>query len=497
MGGYGKRMITQIEIDGFKTFKDFQVELAPFQVIVGPNGSGKSNLFDALQLLSRLVRKDFLYEAFQELRGDSGELFTKYPDGRSSDSIKIAVEMLMDQKGKTASGRIVELKYTRLRYELEIALYVKADEPSQWDMKHEALRIIPTDIDNWSKRYNLNLQNEPLPESLDDKHTLFSLFRGADGIHVLKVYSEAIWNDNEQIPFDQGYLSTTLTFNGTALANNIVTSLLSSRHLASYHAFAAREKLRAMRFLHLNPAALRQPSSANAPWFLSSDGGNLPTTLARMQTKDNFALTDVSMTLSSLVPDLIDIELKKDQVRNEYTIWVKYVDGRVLSSRVLSDGTLQLLALATLKCDSQFRGVLCFEEPENAIHPSYLTNIAHLLRGLATDFSDPQWVDEPLRQVLVTTHSPTFISQPDVIDALLFTYTMTRVEPSATGLPPMRFTHAAPVRLTMDSTENTDVKNEATYTIALVKDLLTRNQLDEALKRLDEAKMKLNEGSDG
>ncbi|TMC24368.1 MAG: hypothetical protein E6J34_00615 [Chloroflexi bacterium] len=27
-------MITQIEIDGFKTFKDFKVELAPFQVIV-------------------------------------------------------------------------------------------------------------------------------------------------------------------------------------------------------------------------------------------------------------------------------------------------------------------------------------------------------------------------------------------------------------------------------------------------------------------------------
>jgi hypothetical protein len=26
-------MLTQIEIDGFKTFKDFEVELAPFQLI--------------------------------------------------------------------------------------------------------------------------------------------------------------------------------------------------------------------------------------------------------------------------------------------------------------------------------------------------------------------------------------------------------------------------------------------------------------------------------
>src|SRR5436190_8281953 len=110
-------MITQIEIDGFKTFKDFKVELAPFQVIVGPNGSGKSNLFDALQLLSRLAEKDF-YEAFQGLRGDPGEMFTKYSDGSSSDSIKIAVEMLLDRKGKDALGRSVELEYTRLRYEL-------------------------------------------------------------------------------------------------------------------------------------------------------------------------------------------------------------------------------------------------------------------------------------------------------------------------------------------------------------------------------------------
>lgn len=53
-------MITQIEIDGFKTFKDFKVEFAPFQVIVGANASGKSNLFDALQLLGKLATYDLL-----------------------------------------------------------------------------------------------------------------------------------------------------------------------------------------------------------------------------------------------------------------------------------------------------------------------------------------------------------------------------------------------------------------------------------------------------
>src|SRR5437660_11154888 len=93
-GRIKKTMITQIEIDGFKTFKDFKVELAPFQVIVGPNGSGKSNLFDALHLLSRLADVDDLRLAFQapdnnpqKLRSDAHELFTALPNGQRTDRL--------------------------------------------------------------------------------------------------------------------------------------------------------------------------------------------------------------------------------------------------------------------------------------------------------------------------------------------------------------------------------------------------------------------------
>src|SRR5947209_14825870 len=96
-------MLTKIEIDGFKTFKDFKVELAPFQVIVGPNGSGKSNLFDALQLLSRLAEMD-LRTSFQRLRGDPDELFTKFSNGQRTDRIRMAVEMLVDRKVRDSGG---------------------------------------------------------------------------------------------------------------------------------------------------------------------------------------------------------------------------------------------------------------------------------------------------------------------------------------------------------------------------------------------------------
>lgn len=41
-------MLTRIEIDGFKSFLDFELDVPPFLALVGPNASGKSNLLDAL-----------------------------------------------------------------------------------------------------------------------------------------------------------------------------------------------------------------------------------------------------------------------------------------------------------------------------------------------------------------------------------------------------------------------------------------------------------------
>jgi predicted ATPase len=92
-----------------------------------------------------------------------------------------------------------------------------------------------------------------------------------------------------------------------------------------------------------------------------------------------------------------------------------------------------MLTLVTLKNDPQHRGVLCFEEPENGVHPFRLGQMAQLLRDLATDFSDPEQHDFPLRQLLVNTHSPVFAGQTEVSDCLLFAQMVQRVQPGQNG----------------------------------------------------------------
>jgi hypothetical protein len=153
---------------------------------------------------------------------------------------------------------------------------------------------------------------------------------------------------------------------------------------------------------------------------------------------------------------------------------------------VLSDGTLRMLALATLKNDPQQRGVLCFEEPENGVHPFRLKNIAYLLRELTTNFQDESQVELPLRQLLVNTHSPTFISQTDVRDVLLFAYMVTRVGPQEKDMPPHRVTHIVQVAKTQMQLklEIGISKEEENYTLDQIKKYLNSDTLNEASSNL-------------
>src|SRR5713226_9089934 len=495
-------MLTQIEIDGFKTFNDFQVELAPFQVIVGPNGSGKSNLFDALLLLSHLADND-LSTAFQGLRGDAGELFTILPGGKSVERIRIAVEMLVDRKVRDDLGKEEKLKYTRLRYELEITQGTDIPGLERLYVRHELLQAIPPDKDRWCKKYNLSSQNRWLPESIVPE----AIFIDTGDAHYLLEEDVNFHSDTPIInlyPDDNLYPDSNLYPGGQireyrAQYNSwdLQRSVLSSVNTTNYpHIFAAREELRSLRFLHLNPEALRQSGSIKDPRFLSQDGRNLPTTLVRMQAEDEFALTDVSRDMANLVPGILKIRVEQDKSSDKYVIYAETSDQRSFSSQVLSDGTLRLLALATIKNDPQFQGTLCLEEPENGVHPQRLRKLTQLLRSMATNFTDLEEVDEPLRQVFITTYSPLFISLPEVVDSLLFAYIMTRVEPLSSGNPTLEITCMTPVvtpgtqlQFGIDSSRDETME---VYTLDQVLRYLDSENLDEARKQLKKARSILN-----
>lgn len=458
-------MITQIEIDGFKTFQDFKLELGPFQVIVGVNGTGKSNLFDALRLLSRLVDAD-LRTAFQDLRGEAGELFRLLPDGQVTNRIQMAVELFIDRQIKDSWGAEAELKFTRLRYEVHIER--RADERGleRLYVAHESLTPLARGNDAWLKQHLGKEASQWLPRLTGGRSNPF--------------ISTSMKDDRPTIALHQDGRSG----KQASVAERVERTILSGVTNTEFpHAFAVREEMRAWRFLQLNPEVLRQPGEMLAPTVVAPDGSNLPSALARMKNEDTFLLNDVSRDLANQVPGITGIEIEEDTARERYLIRARTEDGNTFSSRVLSDGTLRMLTLVTLKNDPQHKGVLCFEEPENGVHPFRLGQMAQLLRDLSTDFSDTEQQGLPLRQLLVNTHSPVFAGQTTVSHCLLFAQMVKRVQPGKNGQI-ARITQITPVdaspQLKLDLSDE-----ERQYTLNQVIQYLQSGNVQESIAALE------------
>src|SRR6266496_5476399 len=141
-------MLTRIEIGGFKSFRDFELEIPPFLVIVGRNAAGKSNLFDAIQFLSRLAGARIL-EAAQRMRGDVSDLFHWHADGTQMELMSFAVEVLLGPSVTDDFGERVDIPHTRVRYELAIERRGRNGRPF---VVRESARRIPRSTDRWIQR---------------------------------------------------------------------------------------------------------------------------------------------------------------------------------------------------------------------------------------------------------------------------------------------------------------------------------------------------------
>ena len=156
-------MLTRLEVSGFKTFGDFSLDFGPFLVIFGPNGAGKSNLFDAIRLMSRLAEVD-LRTAVTGLRGKPHEIFRISSDGTATDTFKLAAEVLLDRTIRDPWGASVNLKYTRLRYEVEIARRTDTRGIERLVVAREEARPILASEDPWrtSKRVSADFRRSAL-----------------------------------------------------------------------------------------------------------------------------------------------------------------------------------------------------------------------------------------------------------------------------------------------------------------------------------------------
>ncbi len=141
----------------------------------------------------------------------------------------------------------------------------------------------------------------------------------------------------------------------------------------------------------------RSPEQAPAPVTdVGIHGESIAPFLNHLKARHPRHFAAVFRLLWAMIPGIEALEVGLNEDRGTLDLSVRQ-NGVRCSTRILSEGTLRVLALAAVAVNP-WSGSVALEEPENGVHPRRLQRIASLLLELSTE-----------RQVIVATHSPILV----------------------------------------------------------------------------------------
>lgn len=395
-------MLTRLKVQGFKNLVDLEVRFGPFTCIAGLNGVGKSNLFDAILFLGKLADSTLL-EAVTGVRGetrsaDALRVFSRWPTG-GVQSMYFEADMLVRAEVHDDLDQVARATTTALKYAIRLRVSPNGSSTiPRIEVTEERLEYF--------RKQDLD---EMLPFATGTRHrdwreSVFSGRRTGPFISTNVENETALVRVHE----DSGHQGRARVIRADSLQRTVLSSMNTAENPT---ALAARREMQSWRLLQLEPSRLRAPDEMKSRGVLGADGQGLAATLNRLLKQGSVEEQEARRSrlvgrLRELNEDVRRVGVDSDEKRELLTVLVESQNGLEFRARDLSDGTLRFLALAVMLEDPEWGGVVCMEEPENGIHPTRVRSMISLLQDLAVDLRYPVDDDNPLRQVIVNTHSP-------------------------------------------------------------------------------------------
>jgi predicted ATPase len=343
-------MLSRLRVQGFKSLEDIELTFPRLTVLFGPNASGKSNLLEAILTLSRLGTSRTVSEALSEpIRGYPIEMFNFPPEGLSG--------LLKAEEARLRLEADLAVEPEGFRYAVEVAVQTKSGD------------LVVTD----EYLTALSAKGEPKRNSSIER---------VDGQIRIRRKSKPAHPREEPCGLNH--------------------TLLSDPRLGGQEYRAVercRRDLERWRIYYLDPrVAMRAAKPPQEVSDIGVLGENIAPFLYRLKGMQPRAFEAVKRTLRSVIPSIEDLIVDLDERRGTLDVLIRQ-GGTEFSSRILSEGTLRVLALCAIVVNPWAGSLIGFEEPENGVHPRQIELVADLLTWLACDQG---------KQVIVTTHSPLF-----------------------------------------------------------------------------------------
>lgn len=386
-------MLTRLRVKGFKSLEDIEVRFGPFTCIAGVNGVGKSNLFDAIVFLKYLADLPIIEAATNirntvRQRANISSLFTRTANHHAQ-TMDFEADFLVPETVVDDFGRSAKPKVTYLRYKLSLRYVPATASTSEGiELAAESLNFIQKGAA--ARELGFEMSKDFFTSIYQGSSKIDFIYMDESEAGVVKIRQDQTSGPPISIPIAKA---------GRTILSNINT-------IDRPTALAARREMQSWVNLQLESSSLRKPDDFLSISSVSATGEHLPAALDRLKKNE-----EVANQLATLLPDVLDVFVDVDEKRQLKTLYLETISGIRHEARSLSDGTLRFLALAIIGADPEAGGVICLEEPENGIHPARIPAIVELLSQMAVDPRYSVGTDNPLRQIIINTHSPLVIER--------------------------------------------------------------------------------------
>ncbi len=362
-------MITELKIEGFKSFGmgTNPVHLGPLNFLVGANASGKTNFISALRFLQTAVLQN--------------------------------VELAVDTFGGITEVRNKLLRERRESKPLSLRLKI-GPLPGEFPLNKTSITLEKTtyelklDVRNDSGVPEVD--SESLTAEIKDKEGRTFSYKLTRSRHEVEIHDPLVRPDGPQrlqVPPQE------------------VTRLALGVGFYSLPCVILRSYIEHWSFFNISPNVARQPFKDMADVNLGPAGEHLAVVLHKIE-KENGAgsLPSIAAGLKGAIPGFKGIKTTQLPVENKWAFQILEERMRgAINPESVSDGTIRLLALLVIALwSSQYSSLMAIEEPENGLHPHLSEHVVSVLRTASSR-----------RQMLVSTHNPTFLDFLEPQEVLL------------------------------------------------------------------------------
>jgi predicted ATPase len=358
-------MITELQLENWKSYEKASLHIDPLSVLVGTNASGKSNALDALLLLNRIALGAMLTSALKgegtqsPVRGGV-EWAARKPGSIFTLGVVCRADELTDYEYRL-EGRITENRCDLHSEQLTRTKY----RPGRDGLRKSQAGQIKL------------LRTDPCPE---DSPTIIA----------------RLYNEKQGTPRQLSRANAVLfQLVGQKLRQEIqdgVSEVISS--------------LRDIFILDPIPSHMRRFSPLSDK--LETDAWNIAGVLAALPTEKQAEIEAVLTKYASQLPER-DIRRVYAETVGKFNTdamlyceehWLDQGPPPTVDARGMSDGSLRFLAILTALLTRPKASLLVIEEVDNGLHPSRARLLLDMLKTVGTQ----RGVD-----VLVTTHNPALL----------------------------------------------------------------------------------------